>query len=139
MIYTEGMTFDSKTKKFTLDEEWVNNNVMKMDFTTVDETDANISTLNKRILARVTEDVYRFIRRSSAHYASTCYLLATDEELNIELRNCLQYQLEHLTIKGDTSLLEEQKDNISPMVKEILYSSGALSLILPEIPKVEEW
>lgn len=139
MIYTEGMTFDKKTKMFTLEEEWVNNNVMKMDIVAVDETDANINTLHKRILQRVTKDVYRFIRRSSAHYLSTCYLLATDEELNIDLRNCLEYQLEHLTIKGDTSLLEEAKDNISPMVKEILYSSGALSLILPEIPNVEEW
>ena len=38
MIYTEGMTFDKKTKKFTLEKEWVNNNVMRLDLTTVDES-----------------------------------------------------------------------------------------------------
>lgn len=139
MIYTEGMTFDKKTKKFTLEKEWVNNNVMRLDLTTVDESDANTNTLDTRILKRVSDDVYRFIRRSSAHYQSSCYLLATDEEMNLELRNCMEYQLEHLAIKGDGSLADEEKDNISPNVKQILYSSGVLSIILPEIPDVEVW
>ena len=139
MIYTEGMTFDKKTKKFTLEKEWVNNNVMRLDLTTVDESEANTNTLPERILKRVSDDVYRFIKRSSAHYASSCYLLATDEEMNLDLRNCLEYQLEHLAIKGDGSLADEEKDNISANVKQILYSSGVLSIIMPEIPDVEEW
>lgn len=139
MIYSEGMVFDKKTKRFILDKEWVNNNVMKMDLTTVDETDANVNTLHSRILKRVSDDVYRFIRKNAVHYEGACYQLATDEELSIELRNCLEYQLEKLAIKGDESLEDEKKDNISPNVKEILYSTGVLSTIIPEIPDVEVW
>lgn len=139
MIYSEGMVFDKKTKKFILDKEWVNNNVMKMDLTTVDETDANVNTLHSRILKRVSDDVYRFIRKNAVHYEGACYQLATDEELSLELRNCLEYQLEKLAIKGDESLEDEKKDNISPNVKEILYSTGVLSTIIPEIPDVEVW
>lgn len=137
MIYTEGMKFNPKTKQFVLDKEWVNNNVMKMEFTLVDNTDANINTLPERILARVTADVYRFIRKNSAHYPSTCYLLATDEEMII--RQCLEYQLEHMAIKGDTTLADEPTDNISPNVRDLLYSGGFLSVILPKIPDVEVW
>lgn len=139
MIYSEGMVFDKKTKRFILDKEWVNNNVMKMDLTTVDETDANVNTLHSRILKRVSDDVYRFIRKNAVHYEGACYQLATDEELRLELRNCLEYQLEKLAIKGDESLEDEKKDNISPNVKEILYSTGVLSTIIPEIPDVEVW
>ena len=139
MIYSEGMVFDKKTKRFILDKEWVNNNVMKMDLTTVDETDANVNTLHSRILKRVSDDVYRFIRKNAVHYEGACYQLATDEELSLELRNCLEYQLEKLAIKGDESLEDEKKDNISPNVKEILYSTGVLSIIIPEIPDVEVW
>jgi hypothetical protein len=139
MIYSEGMVFDKKTKRFILDKEWVNNNVMKMDLTTVDETDANVNTLHSRILKRVSDDVYRFIRKNAVHYEGACYQLATDEELSLELRNCLEYQLEKLAIKGDESLEDEKKDNISPNVKEILYSTGVLSTIIPEIPDVEVW
>lgn len=128
-----------KTKRFILDKEWVNNNVMKMDLTTVDETDANVNTLHSRILKRVSDDVYRFIRKNAVHYEGACYQLATDEELSLELRNCLEYQLEKLAIKGDESLEDEKKDNISPNVKEILYSTGVLSTIIPEIPDVEVW
>ena len=118
MIYSEGMVFDKKTKRFILDKEWVNNNVVKMDLTTVDETDANVNTLHSRILKRVSDDVYRFIRKNAVHYEGACYQLATDEELSLELRNCLEYQLEKLAIKGDESLEDEKKDNISPNVKE---------------------
>lgn len=139
MIYSEGMVFDKKTKRFILDKEWVNNNVVKMDLTTVDETDANVNTLHSRILKRVSDDVYRFIRKNAVHYEGACYQLATDEELSLELRNCLEYQLEKLAIKGDESLEDEKKDNISPNVKEILYSTGVLSTIIPEIPDVEVW
>lgn len=139
MIYSEGMVFNKKTKRFILDKEWVNNNVMKMDLTTVDETDANVNTLHSRILKRVSDDVYRFIRKNAVHYEGACYQLATDEELSLELRNCLEYQLEKLAIKGDESLEDEKKDNISPNVKEILYSTGVLSTIIPEIPDVEVW
>lgn len=139
MIYSEGMVFDKKTKRFILDKEWVNNNVMKMDLTTVDETDANVNTLHSRILKRVSDDVYRFIRKNAVHYEGACYQLATDEELSLELRNCLEYQLEKLAIKGDESLEDEKKNNISPNVKEILYSTGVLSTIIPEIPDVEVW
>lgn len=137
MIYTEGMVFNPKTKQMTLDKEWVNNNVMKMEFTLVDNTDANINTLPERILARVTMDVYRWIRKNSAHYSSSCYLLATDEEMVI--RQCLEYQLEHMAIKGDTTLADESKDNISSNVKDLLYSGGFLSVIMPKIPDVEVW
>ena len=112
---------------------------MKMDLTTVDETDANVNTLHSRILKRVSDDVYRFIRKNAVHYEGACYQLATDEELSLELRNCLEYQLEKLAIKGDESLEDEKKDNISPNVKEILYSTGVLSTIIPEIPDVEVW
>lgn len=139
MIYSEGMVFDKKTKRFILDKEWVNNNVVKMDLTTVDETDANVNTLHSRILKRVSDDVYRFIRKNAVHYEGACYQLATDKELSLELRNCLEYQLEKLAIKGDESLEDEKKDNISPNVKEILYSTGVLSTIIPEIPDVEVW
>lgn len=139
MVKSEGMVFDKATKKFILEEEWVNNNVMRMELTRIDETDANINTLNARILKRVSDDVYRFIRKNSADYNSSCYLLATDEEMNLELRNCMEYQLEKLAIKGDETLEDESKCNISPNVKEILYATGVLSIILPEIPNVEEW
>lgn len=139
MIYKEGMIFDKTTKKLILDEEWVNNNVMKMDLTRLDETDANINTLNERILKRVSDDVYRFIRKNAVHYEGACYKLATDKELNIEMRNCMEYQLEKLAIKGDESLEDEKKDNIASNVKEILYSTGILSIIVPEIPDVEVW
>lgn len=139
MIYKEGMIFDKTTKKLILDEEWVNNNVMKMDLTRVDETDANVNTLNERILKRVSDDVYRFIRKNAVHYEGACYKLATDEELSLEMRNCMEYQLEKLAIKGDESLEDEKKDNIASNVKDILYSTGVLSIIVPDIPDVEVW
>ena len=139
MIYKEGMIFDKTTKKLILDEEWVNNNVMKMDLTRVDETDANVNTLNERILKRVSDDVYRFIRKNAVHYEGACYKLATVEELSLEMRNCMEYQLEKLAIKGDESLEDEKKDNIAPNVKDVLYSTGVLSIIVPDIPDVEVW
>lgn len=127
MIKNKDMVFDSETRRYILSIDYVQNNLgVDLQVNSYDEFDSNPTTLPDRILQRVSDNVYEFLKLKSKDYYFACERIEDEVETNNAFRDCMRYQLEDFMLSGDRALLDNP-EFIGARVEMILNANGLLT------------
>lgn len=125
MVNNKNLIYDIQRKRYSLNIDYVLNNMGDLQEILYDETDPNPSTLPERTIKRTSNNVYEFLKRHSRDFDYNCERIEDEEDINYAFQDALQYQLEDFVYVGERAFGEHDK-LISERVYDILKSNGLL-------------
>lgn len=140
MIVDNDLIFNKESKRYYLTEEYVYNKLgIDLSMHIVDETDTNLSTLNKRVIEEACDELYEFVEDNSVSRLSTLYDFAVRKEAHNALKKALGLQLMYFMQLGDTShnVEDGNKYVVNTRALRVLHSANCFHIRYTDIP--EEW
>ena len=102
MIEDNDLMYDNNMHRYILTKDYVQNELgTDLMMLLYDELDTNPTTLPDRILKRVSNQVYEYLRYKCKDYYYVRELIENNHEIHEAFKLCLQYQLESFILEGD--------------------------------------